>query len=133
MLIESGLPKTFWNEAMATAAYTISQCPATAIGGQTPYQALFKRHVDPTFFRPFGCTAYAIIPKDKRTGKLAPKSRKCVLLGYSNSKGRIASWTFKPARYSPVVTLYLTKRATPLAQKTSLPTTTHLGSSGRTS
>jgi hypothetical protein len=85
-LIDSGLPKSFWCYAMDYAAWTIARSPAAGLKGRVPHQMLFKRHVDPTFFRPFGCTAYALIPKDKRGGKLNRKGRKCVMLGYEYGK-----------------------------------------------
>jgi hypothetical protein len=50
MLEESKLPKSFWNYAMATAAYITGRTPTTVLGGQNPYKTLFKRKVDPTFF-----------------------------------------------------------------------------------
>lgn len=86
MLIESGLPKSFWAEAMATATYLIARSPAAGLKGKTPYETLFKRRVDPTFFHPFGCPTYALVPKDKRVGKFGSKARKCVMLGYAPGK-----------------------------------------------
>ncbi|EGN90990.1 hypothetical protein SERLA73DRAFT_43314, partial [Serpula lacrymans var. lacrymans S7.3] len=56
----------FWVDAMQTAAYITARSPASGLHGKTPYEILFKRRVDPTLFRPFGCQAYALIPKDKR-------------------------------------------------------------------
>jgi hypothetical protein len=47
---------------------------------------LFCRHVDPTFLWPFGCLAYALIPKDSHDGKLSQKGRKCIMLGYKPGK-----------------------------------------------
>ncbi len=86
MLIDSGLPRSFWGEAMVTAAYMISRSPAAGLKGVTPYEALFGRRVDPSMFRTFGCIAYALIPKDQRNGKFGDKARKCVLLGYTYGK-----------------------------------------------
>ena len=57
--------------------------------GITPYEAL----CDVSFFRSFGCSTYAHIPKAEKY-KLDPKSRKCVLLGYSvTQKGY---WLYNP-------------------------------------
>ncbi|TBU51028.1 hypothetical protein BD310DRAFT_793766, partial [Dichomitus squalens] len=78
---DARLPKRYWADAMACAAHIISRSPAKGLKGNTPYEVLFGRPVDPTFFRPFGCTAYALIPKDKRAGKFGPKSTKCLMLG----------------------------------------------------
>jgi Reverse transcriptase (RNA-dependent DNA polymerase)/Pol polyprotein, beta-barrel domain/gag-polypeptide of LTR copia-type/Integrase core domain/GAG-pre-integrase domain len=86
MLIESNLPKLFWAEAMLTACYLIGRSPASGIHGKSPYERLFKRKVDCTFFRPFGCVAYALIPKEKRIGKFGKKGRKSIMLGYTLGK-----------------------------------------------
>ncbi|KIK79222.1 hypothetical protein PAXRUDRAFT_85742, partial [Paxillus rubicundulus Ve08.2h10] len=63
------LPKSFWADAMATAAYITTRSLTSALHGENPYQTLFRRHVDPTFFRPFSCPAYAHILKEQQRGK----------------------------------------------------------------
>ena len=50
MLEESKLPKSFWADAMATAAYVTARSPADGLKGGTPYEALFNRHVNPLSF-----------------------------------------------------------------------------------
>ena len=50
MLEESKLPKSFWADAMATAAYVTARSLADGLKGGTPYEALFNRHVNPTLF-----------------------------------------------------------------------------------
>ena len=42
MLEESKLPKSFWADAMATAAYVTTRSPASGIDGKVPYQVLFN-------------------------------------------------------------------------------------------
>lgn len=86
MLLDSKLGKSFWSDAMSTAAYMVARTPGADESGESPYKGLFKRDVDATWFRPFGSTGYALIPKDKRSGKFAPKGRKCTLLGYTSGK-----------------------------------------------
>ena len=86
MLEESKLPKSFWADAMATAAYVTAQSPANGINGKTPYEVLFNRHVDPTIFWSFGCPAYALVPKDKRSGKFHPHARKGIMIGYTHGQ-----------------------------------------------
>lgn len=81
MLIDSGLPKTYWSHAFRTASYLIARSPASGIKGQTPFEKLTGRKVDISGLRPFGCRAYSLIPKDQRT-KLDSHARRCVLLGY---------------------------------------------------
>lgn len=47
---------------------------------------MFRQKVDPSLFRPFGCPAYALIPKKKWQGKFGAKARKCIMLGYEGGK-----------------------------------------------
>ncbi|GJU04408.1 RNA-directed DNA polymerase, eukaryota [Tanacetum coccineum] len=78
LLIQSGLPKTFWAEATCTAAYLINRSPSTAIEKKTPMEMWSGHPSDYGMLRIFGCVAY---PHDKQ-GKLDPRAIKCVLLGY---------------------------------------------------
>ncbi|EGN91205.1 hypothetical protein SERLA73DRAFT_80909 [Serpula lacrymans var. lacrymans S7.3] len=43
MLHDSKLPKSFWVDAMQTAAYITARSPASGLHGKTPYEILFKR------------------------------------------------------------------------------------------
>ncbi|KAJ3532570.1 hypothetical protein NMY22_g7692 [Coprinellus aureogranulatus] len=86
MLIDSRLPKTYWTEAMSMAAHIIGRTPASGIGGEIPFERMFNRKVDPSKFRPFGCTGYALIPKQFRDGKFGDNARKCILLGYESQQ-----------------------------------------------
>ncbi|KAG2064359.1 hypothetical protein BDR04DRAFT_1035478 [Suillus decipiens] len=68
MLEDSKLPKSFWVDTMSTTAYLTGHSPAAGIKGKTPYKTLFnQKKADPSFFHPFGCPAYALIPKDNRS------------------------------------------------------------------
>ncbi|GJZ81928.1 retrotransposon protein, putative, ty1-copia subclass, partial [Tanacetum coccineum] len=78
LLIQSGLPKTFWAEATCTAAYLINRSPSTAIEKKTPMEMWLGHPSDYGMLRIFGCVTY---PHDKQ-GKLEPRAVKCVLLGY---------------------------------------------------
>ncbi|GJR60184.1 retrovirus-related pol polyprotein from transposon TNT 1-94 [Tanacetum coccineum] len=78
LLIQSGLPKTFWAEATYTAAYLISRSPSRAIEKKTPMEMWSGHPSDYEMLRIFGCVTY---PHDKQ-GKLEPRAIKCVLLGY---------------------------------------------------
>ena len=50
MLEEFKLPKSFWGDAMAMAAYVTARRLASGIDGKIPYQVFFNRQVDPTLF-----------------------------------------------------------------------------------
>ncbi|KIK77733.1 hypothetical protein PAXRUDRAFT_86211, partial [Paxillus rubicundulus Ve08.2h10] len=59
------LPKSFWADAMATAAYITTQSPTSALCRENPYQTLSCQCIDLTIFCPFGCPAYAHILKEQ--------------------------------------------------------------------
>lgn len=83
MLSDSGLPKTFWAEAVSTAVYVRNRCPTVALNNKTPYEALNGRKPNVKHLKIFGCISHAHVPKDERS-KLDSKSRRCVLVGYGS-------------------------------------------------
>lgn len=87
MLIDSKTPHRFWAEALSTAVYLKNRCPAKAVNGKTPFEALTGEKPNIGNLRRFGCVAYAHIPKDERR-KLDPKARRCIHMGYGvDTKG----------------------------------------------
>nr|GEX02178.1 hypothetical protein [Tanacetum cinerariifolium] len=78
LLIQSGLPKTFWAEATCTAAYLINRSPSRAIEKKTPIKMWPRHPSDYGMLRTFGCVAYSHVQQ----GKLKPRTVKYVLLGY---------------------------------------------------
>lgn len=87
MLCHAGLPKRFWAESVATAAYLRNRSPTVAVPGKTPYERWFGKKPPMGHIRVFGCDAYAHIPKAKRR-KWDPKSKPGVFVGYGiNVKG----------------------------------------------
>ncbi|XP_061343024.1 uncharacterized protein LOC133289168 [Gastrolobium bilobum] len=81
------LPKTYWGEAVVSAAYLINRTPSSALHFKTPQQTLESYfsipHISNLEPRVFGCTVYVHIPKVLRK-KLDPCAKKCVFVGYSN-------------------------------------------------
>ncbi|XP_019158475.1 PREDICTED: uncharacterized protein LOC109155214 [Ipomoea nil] len=91
LLIESRVPKSFWPEAIATAAYLINRLPTNILKLKTPLQTLsgFTKVPPALTLQPriFGCSIFVHIPKTNRT-KLDPCAEKCVFIGYGvNQKG----------------------------------------------
>ncbi|KAL0318336.1 UNVERIFIED_CONTAM: Retrovirus-related Pol polyprotein from transposon TNT 1-94 [Sesamum angustifolium] len=62
MLISSGLPKSFWGEALITAAYLINRSPSVPLNGKIPELCLSSLRV-------FGCSAFV----HQSVDKLAPR------------------------------------------------------------
>ncbi|KAK4411889.1 Retrovirus-related Pol polyprotein from transposon TNT 1-94 [Sesamum angolense] len=78
MLISSGLPKSFWGEALVTAAYLINRSPSVPLNGKIPESVWTGHTVDISSLRVFGCSAFV----HQSVDKLAPRSQKCVFIGY---------------------------------------------------
>ncbi|KAF0710643.1 hypothetical protein As57867_005482, partial [Aphanomyces stellatus] len=77
------MDKVYWGEALNYVVYTENRSPTKALGGKTPFEALYDRKPNIDHLRPFGCTAFAFIGKAKRA-KLDPRAIKCVFVGYAS-------------------------------------------------
>jgi len=84
MICHAGLSKSFWAEAVNTAAYIRNRVTTTSTG-QTPYERWYGRIPDVSHLRVFGCTAYAYSPEADRR-KLDKKSSKLRFLGYGDGQ-----------------------------------------------
>lgn len=85
MLIDANTPKSFWAEAVNTACYIRNRCPLD--DGRTPEEIWTGRKPSVKHLRPFGCKAFAHIPKESRK-KLDARATECIMLGYGGvSKG----------------------------------------------
>lgn len=87
LLIQSGLPSSFWAEAVSTANYIRNRCPTRYLDGKTPYEAWIGNKPDVSKFREFGCQVFCLNANTKK-GKFDDRSKKGIFLGYSEqSKG----------------------------------------------
>ena len=82
LLIQASLPPRFCAESLHTATYLLNHLPSTASPAPTPHHALFGTPPRYDHVRVFGCACY---PNTSATAshKLAPRSTRCVFLGYS--------------------------------------------------
>jgi len=96
MLHESGMPPSFWGEAMASFIHVSNRVTITSLQQATPYEAFYGSKPDLSHLCVWGCTAYVLIQKDKRPlGSLGAHMEKCIFIGYPQSyKG----WKF----YNPL-------------------------------
>jgi hypothetical protein len=87
LLFQASLPARYWVESLYTATYIINLLPTKAISAPTPYFALFGTTPPYAHLRVFGCACY---PNTSTTTlyKLAPRSCRCVFLGYSSDHKR---------------------------------------------
>ena len=91
MLFHARLPKTFWGEAVATTAYLINRSPSSTIDFKTPYEMWNNHKPNLDHLRVFGCIAYAHI----KQGKLEPRAKKCVFIGYPSGVKGYKLWNLE--------------------------------------
>ena len=78
MLVDSGLPKKFWAEAANTACYLINRSLSSAIGFTTLKGKWSNKSPSYQHLKIFGCIAFV----HSKQGKLDPRAKRCVFLGY---------------------------------------------------
>jgi hypothetical protein len=81
LLFQASLPAHYWAEALTAATY-LNRLPTKAVAHPTPYFALFGIHPSYDHLRVFGCACYPNLASTT-PHKLAPRSTRCVFLGYS--------------------------------------------------
>ncbi|KAJ8717783.1 hypothetical protein PYW07_005713 [Mythimna separata] len=87
MLFEAKLQKSFWAEAVATAAYIINRFPSRVLAEVTPYEKWHGKKPNISHLKIFGSKAMVHVPKQNRV-KWDRKSRELVFIGYcENTKG----------------------------------------------
>ncbi|KAJ9545160.1 hypothetical protein OSB04_024867 [Centaurea solstitialis] len=82
MLAYSGLPLTFWAEAVSTACFTQNRTIITKRFKKTPYHIINRRVPNVNFFHVFGCRCYILNNRDN-LGKFDKKADEGYFLGYS--------------------------------------------------
>ena len=78
MMSKSNLPISFWGYALETATFILNRVPSKAVE-KTPYEIWNGKTPSLSFLKIWGCEAYV---KRQISNKLAPKSEKCLFMGY---------------------------------------------------
>ena len=87
MLVERGVPRELWPEAVNLTVYLLNRSPTIALKDKTPEEAWKNETPSVEHLRIFGCIGY-VHNVDQKRKKLDDKSFKCVWLGVSEeSKG----------------------------------------------
>ena len=81
MLNASGLPLTFWAEAVSTACYTQNRSLIVKRFEKTPYHLLHGKRPNIKYFHAFGCKCYVLNDREP-LGKFNPKSDEAIFVGY---------------------------------------------------
>ena len=85
MIFNAGLSRSFWGEAVTTAAYLRNRT-LTSSHGITPYERWYGEKPDVSKLRVFGCIGYALIPGNLRR-KWDRKTQKLRFMGYQDQFG----------------------------------------------
>ena len=90
LLFQNKVPKSYWGEAVLTAAHLINRIPSRVLDHKEPILVLtkfFPQVPQPNSIPPkiFGCPAYVHILAHQRS-KLDARALKCVFIGYSPTK-----------------------------------------------
>ena len=85
LMFQGNLPITFWGECVLGAVYLINRTPSGLLHNKTPFEILFGQAPEFDELKVFGCLAFAHNQKAK-DNKFAPRSRKCVFIGYLYGK-----------------------------------------------
>lgn len=86
-IIESGIPKYLWDEALKCSVYEINRTPSKAIPKVLTPAYIRHGHSDLKKLRIFGCRAWVtILPKGT---KLDARSKRGVMVGYCGGGYRI--------------------------------------------
>ena len=91
MLAHAKLQKMFWVEAPMTTTYVIYRSPVVPLDDDIPQRVWSGKDVSYRHLRVFGCLAYVHVAKDQR-GKLDPKSRPCIFIGYRDDEFGYRLW-----------------------------------------
>jgi histone deacetylase 1/2 len=81
LLFQAVIPPTFWPDALAASTYLLNRRPCKPRQHFTPFELLFGTAPDYNNLRVFGCLCYPNLTSTA-PHKLAPRSVRCVFLGY---------------------------------------------------
>ncbi|GJS52670.1 retrotransposon protein, putative, ty1-copia subclass, partial [Tanacetum coccineum] len=88
LLIQSGLPDSFWVEATVTATYLIHRSPSITLEKKTPMDLWSGHPANYEMLRIFDCVAYSHVNQ----GKLKPRAIKCIFLRYPDGMKGYRLW-----------------------------------------
>ena len=85
MLADSKLLEYLQESFAATAVYLHNRSPSKPLRGITLYKKRYNKCLDLLNLRILGSKAYIYIPKERQLNKLAPRSKICYFIGYTNA------------------------------------------------
>lgn len=97
LLIEAGLPKSFWGYAIETSAYLSNRSPTSALKfNKTPYEMIFNKKPNLLTLRIFGCVAFS---KTIIANGLGERSDTSIFIGYIHNCYKLYNLKSKQIRF----------------------------------
>ncbi|GAB2297521.1 hypothetical protein Dimus_038476 [Dionaea muscipula] len=84
MLLNSGLSKSYWAEALNTACYILNRALVRPLLHKTPYELLKNKKPNLAHLRIFGCKYFVLNNEKDNLGKFDDRSDEDIFLGYSS-------------------------------------------------
>ena len=87
LLADSGLPMSFWLDAVLTRQYLINRLPTSTLPSNvTPFELIINTgKPDLSHLRVWGCDCYVAVPDEIR-GKAGPKRFRAIFVGYEEHR-----------------------------------------------
>jgi hypothetical protein len=82
-MFHASIPTQYWPEVFESVVFTINRLPSSSISFSTPYNKLFQKQPDYSFFKILDCLCYPYT-RPYASNKFSPRSNPYVLLGYSH-------------------------------------------------
>ena len=82
LLMNAGLPRTFWCYAMQHACYLSNLLPHSGLGGLSPQHARDGKTFDYSHLRVFGCPAFVGQRRSQRDNKWDVRTKEGIYVGY---------------------------------------------------
>ncbi|XP_077215490.1 uncharacterized protein LOC143850059 [Tasmannia lanceolata] len=103
MLVNSGLNKSFWGEALLTACHILNRVPSKK-SDITPYELWKKRKPNLSYLKVWGCRSIVKVPKPKLR-KLGERGIECIFLGYASHSKAYRFLVIEPNDFIDVNTI----------------------------
>jgi len=86
LLADSGLPFSFWGDALSTTRYLRNRLPSSVLPANvTPYEGFHRTKPDLSHLRVWGCQCFVAIPPELRT-KGGPRRYEAIFVGYEDNR-----------------------------------------------
>jgi hypothetical protein len=93
ILSHCGAPEYFWPDCLRAAVHVHNRITHKSLPADiTPFFRWYGKLPRVDNLRPFGCIAFAHVPKTTSRGKLDPRSKICMMLGYSTTGSGYKLW-----------------------------------------